>query len=75
MHSDIHLRLHHLRAEQLHQEARAVRSVRAAAGTRPRPVRPPHPPGLLRRRVGWGLVELGLRLVTPRPGVPGQLGA
>ncbi|WP_431044169.1 hypothetical protein ACQUSR_21240 [Streptomyces sp. P1-3] len=68
MHSDIHLRLHHLRAEQLQQEARAVR----AARSRPRPVRRTRPPGLLRRRLGWGLVELGLRLVTPRPGVPTQ---
>ncbi|AQA12168.1 hypothetical protein HUF15_17640 [Streptomyces samsunensis] len=51
---DIHLWLHHIRAEELHREAREA--------PRSRPARA----GVLRARVGWTLVEVGLRLATPR---------
>ncbi|MEV3992862.1 hypothetical protein AB0J57_28540 [Streptomyces sp. NPDC049837] len=51
MHQDIHLRLHELRAAEL----------RNRAPRRPAPRRP------LRTRVGWTLVELGLRLVAAPP--------
>ena len=46
----VHHLLHRLRAEQLLREA---------------PRRPPHT-HLLRTRLGWRLVEVGLRLATPR---------
>ncbi|MFF8290293.1 hypothetical protein ACF068_13840 [Streptomyces sp. NPDC016309] len=49
MHPDIHLRMHELRAAAL----------RDAAPPRPARRRP------LRAQLGWMLVELGLRLVTP----------
>jgi hypothetical protein len=51
MHPDTHLTLHHARAAEL----------RAEAG--PRPARRPD----LRTRLGWTLVEVGLRLAA-RPG-------
>ncbi|WP_329328577.1 hypothetical protein [Streptomyces luteogriseus] len=51
MHPDIHLALHHARAAEL----------RAEAG--PRPARRHD----LRARVGWTLIEVGLKLAT-RPG-------
>ncbi|AXE86264.1 hypothetical protein [Streptomyces sp. Go-475] len=52
MHPDIHLTLHHARAAEL----------RAEAG--PRPARRP----ALRTRLGWTLIEVGLKLATrPRP--------
>ncbi|MFE6195687.1 hypothetical protein [Streptomyces sp. NPDC057838] len=52
MHPDIHLALHHARAAEL----------RAEAG--PRPASRPD----LRTRLGWTLVEVGLKLATqPRP--------
>ncbi|WP_328440353.1 hypothetical protein OHA71_31180 [Streptomyces sp. NBC_00444] len=54
MHPEIHLALHHARAAELHAEAVAYR----------RTVKPGRP---LRTRVGWTLVEVGLRLATPRP--------
>ncbi|MFC9649699.1 MULTISPECIES: hypothetical protein [unclassified Streptomyces] len=54
---DIHLRLHAERAVELRHEA---------AGFRLRP-----PRANLRTRLGWSLVELGLRLVD-RPTVPGR---
>ncbi|MEV1077051.1 hypothetical protein AB0I98_02140 [Streptomyces sp. NPDC050211] len=57
MHPEIHLALHHVRAAELHAEAAAHRLASAAA----KPGRP------LRTRVGWTLVEVGLRLATPRP--------
>ncbi|MER6146368.1 hypothetical protein ABT174_41340 [Streptomyces sparsogenes] len=60
---DIHLRLHRIRAERLRREA-----LRARARHRPRP---PRRPRRLRSRLGWTLVEVGLRLATPRPR-PGQ---
>ncbi|ADI09770.1 hypothetical protein SBI_06650 [Streptomyces bingchenggensis BCW-1] len=63
---DIHLRLHRIRAERLHLEA-----LRARARHRPRPPRQPRRPRRLRSRLGWTLVEVGLRLATPRPR-PGQ---
>ncbi|MFJ9029249.1 hypothetical protein ACIRQP_12130 [Streptomyces sp. NPDC102274] len=56
-HPDIHLRLHAQRAAELRHEA---------AGFRRRP-----PRANLRTRLGWSLVELGLRLVN-RPAVSGR---
>ncbi|MGW2509525.1 hypothetical protein ACWC0A_08865 [Streptomyces scopuliridis] len=53
----IHLRLHALRAAELRHEAAAFR------------LRPPR--ANLRTRLGWSLVELGLRLVN-RPAVSGR---
>ncbi|QKW00397.1 hypothetical protein [Streptomyces sp. NA02536] len=51
-----HLALHHARATDLRAEADAYRL--AASARRPRP---------LRTRLGWTLVDLGLRLAaTPR---------
>jgi hypothetical protein len=55
MHPDIHLALHHARATELRAEAGAQGPVRT---------RPIH---RLRARLGWTLVEVGLRLAT-RPG-------
>ncbi|MGA6157918.1 hypothetical protein ACPEIC_31715 [Stenotrophomonas sp. NPDC087984] len=55
---EIHLWLHHIRAERLRDEAReAPRLHRRTRRTRAR---------VLRARVGWTLVEVGLRLATPR---------
>ncbi|MFD5134732.1 hypothetical protein ACFWMX_00440 [Streptomyces sp. NPDC058378] len=51
MHSDIHLMLHTYRSAELRHEAAAFIPVR---------------PGL-RHRMGWALVELGLRLAQSRP--------
>ncbi|MFC8079406.1 hypothetical protein ACFUN8_28190 [Streptomyces sp. NPDC057307] len=53
MHTDVHLRLHDLRAAELRTEADRFRLSRAGART----------PGHLRRLLGWFLVDLGLRLV------------
>ncbi|CAL9569039.1 hypothetical protein [Streptomyces sp. Tu 3180] len=53
MHPHNHLALHHLRAAGLRAEADAHRL--AASARRPR-----H----LRTRLGWTLVEVGLRLAT-----------
>ncbi|OUC99261.1 hypothetical protein [Streptomyces swartbergensis] len=55
MHPDIHLALHHARAAELRVEAGAQSPVRT---------RPAHS---LRTRLGWTLIEVGLRLAT-RPG-------
>ncbi|MES4907128.1 MULTISPECIES: hypothetical protein [unclassified Streptomyces] len=63
---DIHLRLHRIRAERLRREA-----LRARSPHRPRPPRRSSRPRRLRSRLGWTLVEVGLRLATPRPR-PGQ---
>ncbi|MGW2561697.1 hypothetical protein ACWCXB_21070 [Streptomyces sp. NPDC001514] len=60
MHADIHLRLHELRAAELHREAAAGRH-RPAVAHRPR-----SPRGALRAQLGWTLVELGLRMVAAR---------
>ncbi|MFE3824190.1 hypothetical protein [Streptomyces sp. NPDC059092] len=54
MHADIHLTLHALRATELHREAAEFRET--AGHRRPRTD--------LRTRLGWSLVELGLRLVN-----------
>ncbi|MFB6632681.1 hypothetical protein ACFCWY_22575 [Streptomyces sp. NPDC056362] len=64
MHADIHLQLHALTAEELRHEA--------AAGPRPAG----RAPALrtLRARMGWRLVELGLRMATPANG-PSPLAA
>ncbi|WP_374192129.1 hypothetical protein [Streptomyces sp. MBT33] len=51
-----HLATHHIRAAELHAEAADHRL--AAEAVRPRD---------LRARLGWTLVEMGLRLATPRP--------
>jgi hypothetical protein len=51
MHPDIHLTLHHARAAELRAETGA------------RPTRRP----ALRTRLGWTLIEVGLKLAT-RPG-------
>ncbi|WP_405614482.1 hypothetical protein [Streptomyces sp. NBC_00076] len=56
MNPDAHLAQHHFRATELRAEADAYR---LAAGARP-----PHG---LRTRLGWTLIEVGLRLATPRP--------
>ncbi|MFF5983650.1 hypothetical protein ACFY78_32900 [Streptomyces olindensis] len=53
MHPDIHLALHHARAAELRDEAH--RPLTRA------------PKDALRTRLGWTLVEVGLRLAT-RPG-------
>ncbi|MBI0299498.1 hypothetical protein JBE04_34850 [Streptomyces sp. PRKS01-29] len=55
---DIHLWLHRIRAERLRDEAREA--------SRPRPRSRPARARVLRARVGWTLVEVGLRLATPR---------
>ncbi|CAM5646955.1 MULTISPECIES: hypothetical protein [Streptomyces] len=54
-HPETHLALHHARAADLHAQAEAHRLV-VRAGQ-------PHD---IRSRLGWTLVELGLRLATPR---------
>lgn len=56
---DIHLRLHRIRAERLRHEAPRARPAR--------PTRSPRRARRLRSRLGWTLVEVGLRLATPRP--------
>ncbi|MET9898495.1 hypothetical protein [Streptomyces sp. NPDC006446] len=53
MHPDTHLQLHHLRAADLRAEADAYR-LTAETGN----------PRRLRARVGWTLVEVGLRLAS-----------
>ena len=57
MHTDIHLRLHALRAADLRTEAVRFRLSRAAV----------RPSVGLRGRLGWFLVGLGLRLVHRPP--------
>ncbi|NUP23900.1 MAG: hypothetical protein HOZ81_49175 [Streptomyces sp.] len=61
MHPDTHLTLHHTRAAELQAEAHAH-----ALAARARPARD------LRTRVGWTLVEVGLRLATPKPALVHQ---
>ncbi|MET8637114.1 hypothetical protein ABZX69_25480 [Streptomyces sp. NPDC004074] len=53
MHPEIHLALHRIRAVEHHAEADAYRL--APAG---------RPPREFRSRLGWTLVEVGLRLVA-----------
>jgi hypothetical protein len=54
MHPETHLALHHLRAADLRAEADAHRL--AARAKRPYAIR---------TRLGWTLVEVGLRLASP----------
>ncbi|MFF9216432.1 hypothetical protein [Streptomyces viridosporus] len=56
MHPETRLALHHVRVADLRAEADAHRLAGAARGRRS-----PHD---LRGRLGWTLVEVGLRLVT-----------
>jgi len=59
MHPETHRRLHHVRAAELRAQADAHRL--AAEAKRP---------GELRTRLGWTLVEVGLRLAAaPRPAI------
>lgn len=55
MHPETHLMLHGVRAAELRAEARGCR-----------PVDVPRRPGPLRTRIGWTLVEVGLRLAAAR---------
>jgi len=56
MHPDTHLQLHHLRAAELRAQADTHRLATEAKR-----------PSELRARLGWTLVEVGLRLAaTPR---------
>ncbi|MFD8573143.1 hypothetical protein [Streptomyces sp. NPDC059639] len=59
MHPEIHLALHDSRAAELRAEADAVRLAATA--------RDPHP-AALRSRLGWALVDLGLRLAAAPKG-------
>jgi hypothetical protein len=56
MRPEIHLALHHNRAADLRAEADAYRLVAEARR-----------PQAIRARVGWTLVEVGLRLAAPKP--------
>ncbi|WP_112466474.1 hypothetical protein [Streptomyces triticisoli] len=53
MHAETHLILHHSRATELRTEADAHRLTAGAKR-----------PGVLRTRLGWTLVEVGLRLAS-----------
>ncbi|MGV9348664.1 hypothetical protein ACWDSD_28375 [Streptomyces spiralis] len=53
MRPEIHLTLHHVRAAELRTEAEAYRLAAVARSHRD-----------LRTRLGWTLVEVGLRLAT-----------
>ncbi|MBT2395606.1 hypothetical protein J7E89_06405 [Streptomyces sp. ISL-100] len=59
MHPDTHLRLHHQRATELH--AQATEYARALRPDSRRALR------ALRTRLGWTMVELGLRLAQHPP--------
>ncbi|MYT72324.1 hypothetical protein ACN2WE_22060 [Streptomyces sp. cg28] len=59
MHSEIHLALHDSRAAELRAEADADRLAATVAGRHP---------VALRTRLGWALVEVGLRLAAPQKG-------
>ncbi|MEV6765317.1 hypothetical protein AB0N16_32695 [Streptomyces sp. NPDC051105] len=56
MHPETHLALHHARTAELRAAAEAHRLAVQARSPRP-----------LRTRVGWTLVEVGLRLAAPAP--------
>ena len=56
MHPETHLALHHSRAAELQALAEAHRLATAA-----------HVREDIRTRLGWTLVEMGLRLATPKP--------
>ncbi|OEJ26672.1 hypothetical protein AR457_21680 [Streptomyces agglomeratus] len=62
MHPDTHLRLHHQRAADLHARAAAYAPV-------PRPA----PQRALRTRLGWVMVEVGLRLAQHPPARPARI--
>ncbi|MEW2295961.1 hypothetical protein ABZ719_25190 [Streptomyces sp. NPDC006743] len=68
MHPETHLVLHHARAAELHAEADADR---LAGDVRQRRRQPRD----LRGRLGWTLVEVGLRLATATPAVPKAVAA
>ncbi|WP_109004034.1 hypothetical protein [Streptomyces rishiriensis] len=70
MHPETHLALHHVRAVELRAEAGAHRLAATARLTAaPRDLAGPRTLGSLRTRLGWTLVEVGLRLAaTPRTG-------
>ncbi|MER6284311.1 hypothetical protein [Streptomyces sviceus] len=56
MHPETHLTRHHFRAADLRAEADAHRLTAQAKR-----------PYAIRTRLGWTLVEVGLRLASPRP--------
>ncbi|WP_369196456.1 hypothetical protein [Streptomyces djakartensis] len=56
MHPDIHLALHHARAAELRAEAEAPRTTAGSDN--------------LRTRLGWALVEVGLKLALRPRAVP-----
>jgi hypothetical protein len=58
MNPDAHLALHHFRAAELRAQAETHRLATRS-----------EPPHGLRTRLGWTLVEVGLRLATPKPGL------
>lgn len=58
MHYETYLAQHHTRAADLRAEADAYRLAAAAAAKQPYAIR---------TRLGWTLVEVGLRLASPRP--------
>lgn len=62
MHPDLHLRLHHIRATELHEQAERWQATRAHRRS---------PWSAVSRRLGWTLVETGLHLVhrSTAPGV------
>ncbi|MGW2617866.1 hypothetical protein [Streptomyces sp. NPDC001500] len=61
MHPETHLALHHVRGAALRAEADAHRLAAAAA----RRTGVPRNPAGVRARIGWTLVEVGLRLAAP----------
>ena len=62
MHPDTHLTLHHARAAELHAQAETHR-----LATHDKP------PYGLRTRLGWTLVEVGLRLAASKPALSPSL--
>ncbi|GHJ27928.1 hypothetical protein [Streptomyces hygroscopicus] len=62
---DIHLLLHRIRAERLRDEADEAHPAHRAHRAPHRRSRPARA-RVLRTRLGWTLVEVGLRLATPR---------
>ncbi|MFD5033806.1 hypothetical protein ACFVWX_21025 [Streptomyces sp. NPDC058220] len=68
MHSDVHLQLHALRADELRREAAGRPDLHPAVRPAPRAGLRTDYRAALRTRLGWTLVELGLRLVNrPAP--------
>ncbi|WP_333736879.1 hypothetical protein [Streptomyces sp. IBSBF 2806] len=68
MHSETHLALHHVRAVELRAEADAHRlAVTSRLAGDHSDLSRPRILGSLRTRLGWALVDVGLRLAaTPR---------